>query len=402
VNLPPSPRGEILSLRGGRSVLAASLLIVLPACQTIGRTPPPTVILSPPSVEVQAMAEVRDIPDLPPPPVPPVPVRAPDPILHSIVLENPSFRSQVERWIGTWRDRQTGSFQIYMERMRTLSSIVEEEIIRRDLPPSLGALPIVESGYVLAIANPSGAGGLWQIMPATARNLGLEVSTAVDERRDPVASTRAALGYLERHYEEFGSWFLAIAAYNAGSGTIGNLIARAGGRREGESGDELFLRIRSSFPAETEDLLARFIAAATLSADLEGYGMPLPESAPWNFDEVELSDAVSLDVIARAAGVLVRDIQELNPQILRGYLSGGTPRTVRIPAGSRERFLEAYALVPPSDRLAFVEHVVASGETLSHIAQRYGVPLAEVLSANDGVDPRRLRIGMRIRIPSGR
>jgi membrane-bound lytic murein transglycosylase D len=283
--------------------------------------------------------------------------------------------------------------------MHSLSSIVEEEVSLRGLPRSLAALPIVESGYVLEIANPSGAGGLWQIMPSTARTLGLEVSSIVDERRDPVASTRAALDYLERHFAEFGSWFLAIAAYNAGSGTVGNLISRAGGRREGESGDELFLRIHESLPGETEDLLARWVAAATLASDLEGHGLARPESAPWSFDEVVIEDPVSLDVIARAGGLRVEDVEALNPQILRGYLQGGRPRTIRLPEGTRTRFEEGYAQIPPSERLSLREHVVEAGETLSHIAQRHGVPLSELLEANEGIDPRRLRVGARVRIP---
>jgi len=323
-----------------------------------------------------------------------------DAILHSPVLSHPAFQDRVSRWIRTWRDEQPHNFLIFMERMRTLSSIVDGELEERRLPPSLGALPIVESGYVLAIANPSGAGGLWQIMPATARYLGLDVTSIVDERQDPEASTRAALAYLEELYSQFGSWFLAIAAYNAGPGNVSNLVARAG-RREGESGDELFLRIHDSFAAETRDLLHRFVAAATLASDLEGHGLPPPESVPWDFEEVVLSDAVSLDVIARAAGVPLVAVEGLNPHFLRGYSPGGSSRTFRIPAGTGERFNEAYALIPPSERLAFVEHIVAAGETFSHIARAHGVPLDELMATNSGIDPRRLRIGMRLRVPSG-
>jgi membrane-bound lytic murein transglycosylase D len=107
-------------------------------------------------------------------------------------------------------------------------------------------------------------------------------------------------------------------------------------------------------------------------------------------------------VIARAAGVPLLAIEELNPHFLRGYTPGGSSRTVRLPAGTGERFSEAYPLIPPSERLAFVEHIVAAGETFSHIARAHGVPLDELMATNSAIDPRRLRIGMRLQVPSGR
>ena len=402
---PPRLRGRT-PFHGGRWWAGLALALVLPACQSLGRVPAPPPMVAPPeiagefSIEADAAAAPLDLPLPPAPEPPPEPVA--DAILQSEILAAPVLRDQVDRWLRTWRDDQPHNFLVFLERRRTISSIVEGEIAARGLPASLAALPIVESGYAPGAANPSGAGGLWQIMPTTARSLGLEVSTTVDERRDPAASTRAALDYLTRHEAEFGSWLLAIAAYNAGSGTIANLVARAGGWREGESGDGLFLRIYDSLPGETRDLIARFLAAATLSSDPEGHGLPRPAQEPWSFEEVELADAVSLDVIARAAGVSTPVIEELNPHFLRGYLPGGEPRTVRIPAGTSERFTVAYALIPPSERITFVEHEVASGETFSHIARRYGVPLQEVVEANSGIDPRRLRIGTRVKVPNPR
>jgi membrane-bound lytic murein transglycosylase D len=371
-----------------------------------GRTLLPVVV--PPVFEVVAVPEDLARPELPPAPVPPseetdgedsaeLPF---DAILASAVVSDPDFQDRVSRWIRTWRDDQPRDFLTFMERMEALSSIVGEELTTRDLPASLAALPIVESGYNLEVSNPSGAGCLWQIMPATARYLGLDVTSIIDERRDPDASTEAALAYLGELYSQFGSWFLAIAAYNAGPGSVNNLIARAG-RRVGESGDELFLRIHDSFPAETEDLLHRFVAAAILAADLVGHGIPLPEVERWSFDEVELSDAVSLEVIADAAGVTLDEIEGLNPQFLRGYTPGDEPRTLRLPLGSAELFDAAYPLIPPSDRLAFVEHIVAAGETFSHIARAHGVPLDELMATNGGIDPRRLRVGARVKVPSG-
>jgi len=343
----------------------------------------------------------RDSPTREDAPLPGAPAGAVhDPLLNSMVSGDPMVRERVDFWVQLWGGRQTDLFSRYLDRMSTHVHFVDEELARRGMPPSLRYLPVVESGYLPSAVSRAGATGLWQIMGPTATGLGLSVTSMVDDRRDPFAATLAALDYLEELNAQFDSWILALAAYNAGRGRISGILSQYGAGAV-QSEDERFILISSRLPAETRDFIPRFYAAATLAGDPVSHGFPPVVPRPLTFDEVIVSDATSLDVVARAAGVPEEEILALNPQYLRGFTPPGEIRTVRVPQGRSFQFERNYALIPPGERLSFVEHVVASGETFSHIAARYGVSLADLTGVNSQVDPRRLQIGMRVVIPVG-
>jgi membrane-bound lytic murein transglycosylase D len=117
------------------------------------------------------------------------------------------------------------------------------------------------------------------------------------------------------------------------------------------------------------------------------------------FDEVVVPDATSLDVVARASGVDQRVLVELNPQLLRGLTPAGVPTRLRVPEGAGNRFTEAYAQIPPEERVTFLEHTVVRGETLTHIALRYGVSVDDIRATNPIIRPRRMQIGQRVVVP---
>ena len=246
--------------------------------------------------------------------------------------------------------------------------------------------------------SPVGATGLWQLMHPTARELGLTVNSIVDDRRDPVGSTAAALDYLEGLYDEFGSWLLALAAYNGGPGRVRRALSRSGSSVASE-GDDRFLEASRYLPRETREFIPRFLAAAALAGAPGEHGFSVTAQCPMTFDEVTVPDATSLEVVARAAQVPEEVIRQLNPQYLRGYTPVGETRTVRVPAGLGERFERNFASIPPDERLSFYEHVVAQGETFTHIARRYRVSVSELVDTNRQVDPRRLQIGMSVIVP---
>ncbi|MEX2294780.1 MAG: transglycosylase SLT domain-containing protein, partial [Gemmatimonadota bacterium] len=323
-----------------------------------------------------------------------------DPILSTAASTDPFIRDRVAFWIELWGNDQPDLFTRYLDRMGRYVELVDEELERRGLPASLRYLPIVESGYLPSAVSRVGASGLWQIMTPTARGLGLSVSGIVDDRRDPVASTLAALDYMEELHAQFGCWLLTLAAYNAGPGRIRRLLEQ---HAEGLSleGETRFLAIRPHLPAETRDFVPKFLAAAALAGDPEAFGFPASRSTPWLFDEVLVPDATSLDVVAFAAGVHEEEVLALNAHYVRGFTPAGETRTVRVPFGRAFEFERNFALIPPEERLTFVEHVVASGETFSHIAARYGVALSELTGMNASVNERRLRIGMTIVVPVG-
>lgn len=328
-------------------------------------------------------------------------VDAVDPILSSPAGRDDWLRQRVTWWIDFWTTRGAEQFERYLERMARYGPHVDAEIAARGLPASLRYLPVVESGYHHGAVSRVGATGMWQFMSPTAREQGLTVSAVVDDRRDPLAATRAALDYLVQLHETFDSWFLALAAYNSGPGRVSRVL-RGIEADPDDPADALLLKARDRLPAETRDFVPRFLAAAALAGDPESFGLRTPDDVqPFHFDEVEVPDATSFDVLADAAGVDEELLRELNPHFLRGFTPVGERRVVRLPPGTAPAFEVNFAMVPPDERISFLEHSVASGETLTHISRRYSVPVAELAAANGSLDPRRLQVGQRLVVPVG-
>lgn len=321
-----------------------------------------------------------------------------DDILASRVARDPDFQREVERWVEFWRTRARRSFPESLGRMSWFSVAVDSTLARKGLPPSLRFLPIVESGYHPGAVSPARAVGMWQFMEPTARIFGMGVSPLVDERRDPLKSTEAATEYLSQLHAQFGSWFMALAAYNAGPYRVRQILDRHAPLRP--PSDSLLWSLRGHLPRETREYIPKFFAAALVAGNPQAHGFALPDpAAAFAFDEVTVPDATTLDVVADVVGVPVEDVLRLNPELVRGMTPPGRETVVRVPEGTATGFRERYDLIPPGERVSFVEHRVASGETLSHIARRYGVPLRDLEAANAGVNPRALRIGQRLTVP---
>jgi membrane-bound lytic murein transglycosylase D len=320
-----------------------------------------------------------------------------DEILATPVLGDEEFRAAVDSWVGYWQDTAARVVPDFLGRMGSFGEMVDSALLAADLPPSLRYLPFIESGYNPRATSRASAVGMWQFMPATAGGLGMEVSPLLDERRDPEKSTVAAIAFLSELREEFGSWFIALAAYNSGPNGTRRLLARHAPGVPGS--DSLFWALRRHFPRETRDFVPKLFGAVIVAANPGEHGHEAAAHAPFLFDEVSVPDATTLDVIARAAAVPQTDIERLNPQYLRGITPRGRVSPVRVPQGRGPAFLAAYALIPPDERVTFVEHRVARGETLSHIAIRYGIRIADLQAANPSVRPRYLRVGALLTVP---
>ncbi|HSR40745.1 MAG TPA: lytic transglycosylase domain-containing protein, partial [Longimicrobiales bacterium] len=325
-----------------------------------GRTPGP-----PPAPEPLTAPGVEVSQALPPDPgageLPPFfRLEDPDPILDSPRAWDPEILDDVQWWIDLFTDRGAGTFASWLEQMGRWEGLVDEEIARRGLPPSLRYLPMIESGYRPAVRSRAGAVGMWQIMGPTARSFGMEVTRLLDERRDPLVSTPLALDYLSELNERFGSWFLALAAYNGGPGRVESLLRRHALGARGD--DSLFLVIREHLPGETRRFVPKLLAAARIARSPDRYGFAEVEAlSPTAFDVVTVPDATSLDVLAGAAEVSQSVVEEMNPHILRGVTPTGRPVGVRVPAGQGAIFERNYARIPPGERVTFLEHRVAPG-----------------------------------------
>lgn len=331
-------------------------------------------------------------------PLPDPPSYRDDEILRSSMARDPGFQREVARWVEYWRTRSGGSFPDYLARMSWFGEAVDEALERKGLPPSLRYLPLIESGYSPGAVSRARAVGLWQFMEPTARGFGMGVTPLVDERRNPFKSTEAATDFLQQLRSQFGSWFLALAAYNSGPYRVQRLMETRAPLVP--PSDSLFWALRRFLPRETQEYIPKLFAAALVAENPEAHGLERPAATgSFTFDEVVVPDATTLDVVARAAGVPLEEIERLNPEIVRGMTPPGRETILRVPAGQGWSFRERYALIPPEERVSYVEHRVAKGETLSHIARAYRVSVGDLQAANPRVRPKRLQIGQMLTVP---
>jgi len=320
-----------------------------------------------------------------------------DDLLTSPVLRDPEFARAVHGWVGYWTGPAAEWFPGFLERMAWLGGTVDSALAATDFPPSMRYLPLIESGYNPRVTSRASAVGLWQLMPATARELGLEVTPLLDERRHPERSTDAALRFLEALHGEFGSWFVTLAAYNSGPTRIRRILER---HAPGEAPtDSLLWAIRENLPRETREFVPKLYAAMWVASRPEAYGFELPPPEAFVFDVVSVPDQTTLDVVGLAAGVPHAEIVRLNPQFPRRITPPDRRVTLRVPKGSGRTFRRIYPRIRPQDRVTFMEHEVRSGETLSQIAARYGVRVQEIEAANPRVRAHSLAIGFRLVVP---
>ena len=348
-----------------------------------------------PAVEPTPAPEVEAPPEPEPEPEPePVPV---DAVTGSPAAAHDELADHLDEWLDNWLDEYGRHLRLSLERMGRYGGMVDAALEERGLPRSLRYLPIAESHYNPRAYSRVGAAGMWQFMPGTARERGLTVNSLVDERRDPVAATEAALDMLGELHERFDSWFLALAAYNGGPNRVARLLRQ---HNSGARGDSAFLAIRDRLPRETRHFIPKFLAVAEIAEDPGAFGINgLAPEPVLEFDEVTVPDATSLDVVAQAAGVPEDEILVLNPHLPLRIVPAHIPTVLRLPAGTVPTFERNYSAIPTEERLTIVEHTISAGETLGHIAEIYGVRLSELIATNPGLRPRYLQIGQTVVVP---
>ena len=180
-------------------------------------------------------------------------------------------RKQVDTWVHRFSTSLKGDFQLSLNRMDKYDDMISAKLAERKMPRELIYLAMIESNFNPTARSRVKAVGMWQFMSATARQFGLTVGRHVDERKDPEKSTDAALTYLAKLHDRFGSWYLAAAAYNSGQGTVSKAMKRVLGRTKGT--DEDFFRIAKALPKETRDYVPKLIASAKVGSDPARYGL---------------------------------------------------------------------------------------------------------------------------------
>jgi len=253
-------------------------------------------------------------------------------------LDHPRIDFWVDRFQNVPEMRE--KFEGFLERGAEWAPYILERLEARGMPLDLLYLAMIESGFNPQAVSHASAVGVWQFMRPTGAQYGLMVDRAVDERRDPIRSTEAALDYLESLHRRFGSWYLASAAYNTGQGRLSRIMRQQFGRERANS-EQDYYRILNRLPAETRDYVPLMIAAARITKDPARYGFEPMRLAPKQWDEVTVPPATELDRIAALIGSTVAELRELNPHFLLNRTPNNRDYPVRLPAGSLPRLAGA-------------------------------------------------------------
>ncbi len=310
-------------------------------------------------------------------------------------LENAAASQAVERNISLFSNTIKDRFALYLSRSGKYLDIMKDILRKKDVPEDIVFLSLIESGFNPHAYSIAHAAGPWQFIASTARRYGLEIDWWRDERRDPVKSTEAAADYLKDLYDMFGSWSLAMAAYNAGEGKILKAMRRS------KADDYWALLGTKHIRRETKEYVPRFIAASMIAANPQDFGFDEIEyGEPLSYEEVEISSPVDLSVAAECAGTTVDEIQRLNPELRRWCTPPDAPQyTLRIPEGTREEFLEKLASIPAEERFSIDLYTVKKGDTFKKIGRKTGIPVQVILSLNATEKVMPLRTGSTIYLP---
>jgi membrane-bound lytic murein transglycosylase D len=326
-----------------------------------------------------------------------------DPGLEDLVsedLRNTRFdfpvvvKKEVLKFLNYYQGRNRKALEASLVRSGRYLPLFREIFKEEGVPQDLIYMAHVESLFKPQAYSRARARGIWQFVKGTARLYGLKVGWWLDERLDYRKSARSAARYLKDLHEQFGSWYLALAAYNGGPGRVARVI-----RRYGEM-DYWTMAKRRLLLRETRNYVPSILAAIIISRNPQRYGFMVEPEPSLEFETVSLDYQVDLAVIAESIEVPLATMMLLNPELQRGvtpFESKGY--LLKVPPGKRELLTQQLAKIPPEKRLRLKHHRVRQGETLSHISARYGVSISGIAEVNRIRNIHRLRLGQDLIIP---
>ena len=230
----------------------------------------------------------------------------------------------------------------WLERIGKYGPMIQNELRERGMPEDLLYLTMIESGLDPNAYSRADAAGLWQFIEETGERYGLEVSTYVDDRRDPIKATAAALTYLQEMHGRFDSWYLSAAGYNTGENRVGRLMREITGSEKGT--DEGYWSIWDRLPSETRDYVPLMLAMGHIAKEPAKYGFhDIEYEQPLQFEEVIVPGGTKLADIARSAGVASEVIYDLNPHFVKKQTPPNREMAVRVPVGQSQQVATAFA-----------------------------------------------------------
>jgi membrane-bound lytic murein transglycosylase D len=349
-------------------------------------------------------------------------VREASAAIHGVTWDIPVVRNEaVDRFVGIFTERQPDRMALYLKRSGRYEGMIRGKLRERGMPEDLLYLSMIESGFNPTARSKAQAVGLWQFIEDTGRRYGLRVDGYVDERRHPEKSTDAALRYLTDLHGQFGSWYLAAAAYNSGENRVARVMRQVTGEQRGTDDD--FWKIRGRLPAETREYVPLMVAAALVGKEPQKYGLAgVQRWTPLESEEVEVAPGTRLSAVAEAVGVSEDEMKRLNPHLVRAMTPPGSdPYPVAVPTGRTAQYAANIRVVnaraaeqariataraaevraAEARRVAAARrHTVRRGESLSVIAERHNTTVRRIQAANGMGRGTRIRAGQRLVIPT--
>jgi len=305
-----------------------------------------------------------------------------------------AMNDQVEYYLDFFQNRHHKTFARWLARSSRYLPMIKEEFAKAGLPQDLAYLPMIESGFNTTVSSRASAVGTWQFMRATGKSYGLAVNDYVDERCDPVKSTKAAVAYLSNLYKEFDSWHLAVAAYNAGEGRIRKAM------KQSDTDDFWEIAQSQYIHSETKLYVPQLIAAIMIAKNPEKYGFDdIDYDEPLEYETVRVPRGTPIKAVALACNLPDEEILVLNRHLSRAI----TPPTeadypLRVPPGKKELVDKNLPKVRQVEVIEFKDHTVKRGETLTTIRKKYKLSKTTLLKANN-LERERLSLGQHLRIP---
>jgi membrane-bound lytic murein transglycosylase D len=287
------------------------------------------------------------------------------------------MNDQVAGYINYFSNRGRGVVERALARSGRYEDMIRRTLREEGVPQDLIYLAQAESGFHPLAVSRAGARGMWQFMGSRARGYGLERSWWLDDRQDPEKATRAAARHLRDLYNQFGDWYLAMAAYNSGPGTVQSAVKRTG------YADFWELYRRNVLPKETRNYVPIIVAVTIMAKNPEQYGLEtVAKEKPVPYDTVKIDYPIDLRLAAECVDATASDLQDLNPSLLRLTTPKDKEFELHLPAGTAEKFQSAVAAIPTDKRVWWRYHKVQAGETLASISRMYRVPSQSIAAAN--------------------
>src|SRR5437660_2688832 len=285
---------------------------------------------------------------------------------------------QVAGYINYYSNRGRGTLERALARSGRYEDMIRRTLQEEGVPQELIYLAQAESGFHPLAVSRAGARGMWQFMGSRAKGYGLERSWWVDDRQDPEKATRAAAHHLKDLYNQFGDWYLAMAAYNSGPGRVQSAVKRTG------YADFWELYRRNVLPKETRNYVPIIVAVTIMAKNPAQYGLDQLETVkPVSFETVKIDYPVDLRLVAECVDASAATLQELNPSLLRWTTPKNQEFELRLPAGTKASYLSAIQAIPQDMRVWWRYHQIAPGDTLTSIAREYHSTPHAIAQAND-------------------